>query len=180
MEQVVSKRIDKSYNRKRIPRISKKLNMKVEAFGKVDTNKLLEEYLTIRDDKFENIWNRTDAVLVQRRFHLLFKNEKINKFETTMFPYTFEVATQIASLFNFNSITYRIVQPNTAYYWHKDSGKISYHIPLITNLGCYFIYDSESHHMPIDDCIYKADTEFFHTFVNAGDKPRVHLVFEKL
>ena len=147
---------------------------------KVDVDKLREEYLTISDDKFENIWNRTDAVLVQRRFHLLFKNEKINKFETTMFPYTFEVATQIASLFDFNSITYRSVQPNTAYSWHRDEHEVSYHIPLITNLGCYFIHDSESHHMKSDSSIYKADTKSLHTFVNAGDKPRVHLMFEIL
>ena len=122
-----------------------KKNTKIERLDiKVDVDKLREEYLTISDDKFENIWNRTDAVLVQRRFHLLFKNEKINKFETTMFPYTFEVATQIASLFDFNSITYRSVQPNTAYSWHRDEHEVSYHIPLITNLGCYFIHDSES------------------------------------
>lgn len=158
-----------------------KKNTKIQRLDtKVDVDKLREEYSTISDDKFENIWNRTDAVLVQRRFHLLFKNEKINKFQTTMFPYTFEVANQISSLFNFNSITYRSVQPNTAYSWHRDPDKVSYHIPLITNLGCYFIYNSESHHMPSDGSIYKADTKSLHTFVNAGDRPRVHLMFEIL
>ena len=35
-------------------------------------------------------------------------------------------------LFNFNSITYRSIEPNTAYNWHKDRSKISYHIPLIS------------------------------------------------
>ena len=34
--------------------------------------------------------------------------------------------------------------------------------------------------MKVDDCIYTADTEVLHTFVNAGDKPRVHLTFEIL
>jgi hypothetical protein len=146
----------------------------------VNTDKLVEEFSTISNNKFELVFNRTNTVLVQKRFHLLFKNEKINDFKTKDFPYTFEVSKHVASLFDFNSITYRIVVPNTAYYWHKDSGKVSYHIPLITNLGCYFIYDSESYHMPIDDCIYTADTESFHTFVNAGDKSRVHLIFENL
>ena len=154
--------------------------MKVEAFGKVDTNKLLEEYLTVSSDKFESIFNRTNTVLVQKRFHLLFRNEKINNFKTKDFPYTFEVANQNLEFYNFNSITYRSIEPNTAYSWHRDPGKTSYHIPLITNLGCYFIYDSESYHMKVDDCIYTADTEVLHTFVNAGDKPRVHLTFEIL
>ena len=45
--------------------------MKVETFGKVDTKKLLEEYLNI-SDKMDEVSNQGNAVLVQKRFHILF------------------------------------------------------------------------------------------------------------
>ena len=155
--------------------------MKVESFGKVDTKKLLEEYLNI-SDKMDEVSNQGNAVLVQKRFHILFRGNPnpLHLSGQKDFPYTFEVSNQIRELFNFNSITYRSVEPNTAYNWHKDRGKISYHIPLISNPGCHFVYDSESYHMKVDGCIYKADTESLHTFVNAGQESRVHLIFEEL
>ena len=149
----------------------------------VDTKKLLEEYLNI-SDKMDEVSNQGNAVLVQKRFHILFRGnlnyDGVKFLGQRDFPYTFEVSNQIRELFNFNSITYRSIEPNTAYNWHKDRSKISYHIPLISNPGCHFVYDSESYHMKVDDCIYKADTESLHTFVNAGHESRVHLTFEIL
>lgn len=63
------------------------------------------------------------------------------------------------------------------YGWHIDySPRI--HIPLITNVHCFFIIENEKIHLPADGSIYWVDTQKWHTFVNANryDFMRSHLV----
>lgn len=139
--------------------------------------KLLGEYMSI-ENNLDDVANHGNKVLVQKKFHILKCDNWLADKES--FPYTMEIADEIKSIFNYNSITYRSIQPNTAYNWHTDSGQICYHIPLITNPGCWFVYEHRSFRMPADGSVYVVNNGRPHTFVNAGTEPRTHLTFEIL
>lgn len=138
---------------------------------------LLQEYYTVQD-KLLDVSNHGNQVLVQKKFHVLKCNEWAN--EKTQLSYTLEVADDIKKIFDFNSITYRSIMPNTAYNWHVDVGQLCFHIPLITNPGCWFVYEHRCFSMPADGSVYIVNNGRPHTFVNAGTSPRIHLTFEIL
>jgi hypothetical protein len=144
---------------------------------KVNLSKLLAEYLNIQD-QLHDVVNHGNKVLVQKKYNILKCNEWHQ--DKDNFPYTLEIAEQIKKIFDFNSITYRSVQPNTAYNWHTDIGQLCYHVPLITNPGCWFVYEHRSFSMPADGSVYLVNNGRPHTFVNAGSTPRIHLTFEIL
>ena len=151
----------------------------LDKFNDIKTNlsKLLQEYSTI-EDKLHDVLNHGNQVLVQKKFHILKCNEWA--IEKDQFPYTLEIADNLKSTFDFNSITYRSILPNTAYNWHVDTGQVCYHIPLITNPGCWFVYEHRCFSMPADGSLYVVNNGRPHTFVNAGPSPRIHLTFEIL
>jgi len=102
------------------------------------------------------------------------------------------------------NITYAVLEPLSMYKWHVDENikiavkkksmgartwssfddfwtndvghNIVYHIPLISNNGCWFLYEHKSFHMPADGSLYKVDNNVFHTFLNAGDTTRIHIL----
>jgi len=141
-----------------------------------DFVRLVSEYKLI-EDKMEDVINHGNAVLVQRKFHFI-KNGVFE--DASSMPYTAEVVDSVMQMQEFNSITYRIVLPNTCYNWHVDTGKFCVHIPLITNPGCRFVYETRAFSMPADGSAYVVNNGIPHTFVNAGTEPRLHLTFENL
>lgn len=143
---------------------------------KVDLEKLLNEF-----NKVELTASRhhSSHVLVQRKFHILKSNGEYTD-NLDRFQYTLEIGKKLAETLDYNSICYRSIEPNTCYNWHVDSGKICYHIPLITNPGSWFVYENRSFYMPADGSIYVVNNSRPHTFANAGKTPRVHLTFEIL
>lgn len=151
----------------------------LEKYNKINVklNKILYEYNKIQD-KLEDVTDHGNQTLVQKKYHLLKKG--FWKEDKDLFPHTLEASDQIKSIFDFNSITYRSIQPNTAYNWHVDPGQMCFHIPLITNSGCWFIYEHRCFHMPADGSVYVVNNGRPHTFVNSGFEPRVHLTFEIL
>lgn len=67
------------------------------------------------------------------------------------------------------------VYPWACYSMHRDTTP-RIHIPLITNIECYFVFkDDGVLHMPADG-VYWVDTRKRHTFMNCSDKLRLHLV----
>jgi hypothetical protein len=143
----------------------------------VNVHKLIHEF-----DNFKyrvgDVETHGNKVLVQRKCHLLFQNT-INE-DIELAPYTKSLADQLKTIIKFNSITYRFVMPNTCYNWHTDQGQLCLHIPLITNPGCWFVYERRSFHMPADGSVYLVNNSKPHTFVNAGENQRLHLTFENL
>jgi len=84
----------------------------------------------------------------------------------------------VSKFFVFNTVVWRQLNSQRAYHWHMDECKLNYHIPIYTNAGCWFVYPNKSFHLSADGSIYKVNNHRYHTFVNAGYKPRVHLIFE--
>lgn len=143
----------------------------------VDVKLLLEEFKVI-ENKLVDVTDHGNAVLVQRKFHLM----KQRKFTTDIenMPYTKKLVQQLLPISFFDSVNYRYVMPNTCYNWHFDVGQTCMHIPLITNSGCWFVYENCNFSMPADGSAYMVNNGKFHTFVNAGKEPRLHLTFEIL
>ena len=142
----------------------------------IDIKTLIKEYKSSVKGLMEDVVTHQNSVLVQKKFHVIRKNVE-NDVLSNM-PYTQEIAKRVCNIFEFKDMTYRVVMPNTAYNWHMDNGLV-YHIPLITNVGCHFVYDNESYVMPAGP-LYAVHNGVPHTFVNAGREERLHLTFEIL
>lgn len=63
----------------------------------------------------------------------------------------------------------------TSLSYHRDPEN-RLHIPIVTNPGALMIVNNECVHMPADGSVYFMKTIDYHTALNGGDKPRIHLV----
>jgi hypothetical protein len=142
----------------------------------IDIKTLIKEYRSSVKELMENVVTHNNSVLVQKKFHII-RND-VEKDILFNMPYTQEISKRVCDIFKFKDMTFRIVMPNTAYNWHMDTGLV-YHIPLITNIGCHFVYENESYIMPAG-ALYSVHNGVPHTFVNAGKEERLHLTFEIL
>jgi len=146
---------------------------------KYNNRLLIKEYQKyISDLMFTIPASYTQNVETQQSYHIV--ADGVNRDVLQHMPYTSMVIAELYKTYHFNWVGYRIVLPRRCFAWHYDKGKMCYHIPLITNPGCWFVYEGKSFHMPADGSVYIVNNERMHTFVNAGDEPRIHLTFKKL
>ena len=59
--------------------------------------------------------------------------------------------------------------------YHRDP-EARLHIPIITNPGALMVVGKEAHHLEADGGVYYVDTTKYHTALNGGNEPRIHLV----
>lgn len=59
--------------------------------------------------------------------------------------------------------------------WHRDP-EPRIHVPIITNPGSLMIINHHCTHLPADGSAYFTDTRGYHTAINGGMAPRIHLV----
>lgn len=59
--------------------------------------------------------------------------------------------------------------------YHRDPEN-RLHIPIITNPGALMVVESRAYHMKADGSVYYMNTMKYHTALNGGNDPRVHLV----
>lgn len=137
---------------------------------KTDVVKLLQEFHC-----FEQLCSGDGC---QKKYHLMWRQKFQQPLEKI--PYTETVCRDLKKYLDFNSVNYRILKAGTCYRWHRDRGGFCLHIPLITNEGCWFVYESVSVHMPSDGSVYAVNNSRPHTFVNAGINARLHITFEIL
>lgn len=142
----------------------------------VDCGLLLAEFNEHCSSHMQDAVNRNP--LIQKKFHLML-NLRFHELIHSM-PYTQQIVHTLSSILPYNSINYRSIQPNTAYNWHQDKGQCCLHIPLITNRGCWFVYENHSFSMPANGSVYIVNNHRYHTFVNSGATPRLHITFEIL
>lgn len=67
------------------------------------------------------------------------------------------------------------VSPYACYSMHRDETP-RIHIPLITNLECYFVFRTGAIINLKQGYAWWVDTRRVHTFMNCSDAPRLHLV----
>lgn len=59
--------------------------------------------------------------------------------------------------------------------WHRDP-EPRIHVPIVTNPGSLMIINHHATHLPADGSAYFTDTRGYHTAINGGLAPRIHLV----
>lgn len=146
---------------------------------KVDVQGLLAEYQQVVQEHMSPVTSQ-NSTLVQRKFHLILMDEASKEVSLSDVPLVEAIRAEVDKLIEFNSITYRSILPNTCYNWHVDTGKNCVHVPLITSEGCWFVYENRCFRMPANGAVYLVNNERPHSFMNAGQKERLHLTFEKL
>jgi len=93
-------------------------------------------------------------------------------FAGTYFETVLEVLTSVASI---GRVRVNLKAPFNCNSWHRDP-EPRLHIPITTNPGCLFVVNHHCTHLPADGSVYFTDTRGYHTAMNGGDHPRVHLV----
>ena len=89
--------------------------------------------------------------------------------------FTGTVFEQVINEYKLSRTRFMWVNPFSCYTIHKDTTP-RVHIPLITNLGCYFVFaETGLVHLNFGKVIW-VDTRKAHTFINCSEIPRLHLV----
>ncbi|MEM7094633.1 MAG: aspartyl/asparaginyl beta-hydroxylase domain-containing protein [Actinomycetota bacterium] len=89
--------------------------------------------------------------------------------------YIAQVVEALRSIARIGRVRINLKDPFNANSWHRDP-EPRIHVPIHTNPGCLFIVNHHSTHLPADGSVYFTDTRGYHTALNGGDTPRVHLV----
>lgn len=98
--------------------------------------------------------------------------ELVPGFEGT---YLAEVVEALRTVATVGRVRINLKQPFNANSWHRDP-EPRIHVPIHTNPGCLFVVNHHCTHLPADGHAYFTDTRGYHTALNGGDTPRVHLV----
>jgi len=69
-----------------------------------------------------------------------------------------------------------LADPGRCYEMHYDE-ELRYHLALVTNPGCFIVYEyCSTYHIPADGFFYEMDARYRHTALNSGSAYRVHMV----
>ncbi len=99
-------------------------------------------------------------------------SELCPEFEGTYFE---TLHQQLTRRFPIGRIRVLLKEPLTCNSWHRDP-EPRLHIPIITNPGSLFVVNHYVTHLPADGSVYFTDTRGYHTAINGGEQPRVHIV----
>ena len=135
---------------------------------------------TCKSVLFDGIKNNSDFYFDHSYFL-----ETINKecvIATTEYHFDFVSAINFKNIYDVLSKHFRLgrvrvlkLNSRSCLSYHRDPEN-RLHIPIITNPGALMIVEKEAHHMKADGSVYYMYTQRYHTALNGGDEPRVHLV----
>lgn len=109
------------------------------------------------------------------------RDEVVDEFAYTEFvpeladSYFAEVHAVLSELMPIGRMRVNLKESFNCNSWHRDP-EPRLHIPIVTNPGCLFIVNHHVTHLPADGSVYFTDTRGYHTALNGGDHPRVHIV----
>lgn len=99
-------------------------------------------------------------------------SEFVPDFADTYFKHVYDALTDHTEIGRFRVLWKGQYNCNS---WHRDP-EPRLHIPIVTNPGALFVVNHHVTHMPADGSVYFTDTRAYHTAMNGGATPRVHLV----
>lgn len=99
-------------------------------------------------------------------------SELVPEFHGTYFEHVFQELSTHFTLGRMRVLSKDVYNCNS---WHRDP-EPRLHIPIITNPGSLFVVNHHCTHLPADGSVYFTDTRGYHTALNGGPGPRVHLV----
>lgn len=98
--------------------------------------------------------------------------ELVPEFGGTYFEH---VVAALRGEFTIGRVRLNVKQRYNCNSWHRDP-EPRLHIPIVTNPGSLMIVDHHVTHLPADGSVYFTDTRRWHTALNGGLEPRIHLV----
>ena len=122
-------------------------------------------YYTRYDDRYEEV--AVEEIVDESAY-----TELNPVFEGTAFEDVFNALKQRFTLGRMRILSKPSYNCNS---WHRDP-EPRIHIPLVTNPGSLFIVNHHCTHLPADGSVYFTDTRGYHTALNGGPEPRVHIV----
>lgn len=128
-------------------------------------NDLSGRFYTRVDDSYEEV--ARDEIVDESEF-----TELTGAFKGTYFETIHEELTARYPIGRIRILKKDIYNCNS---WHRDP-EPRLHIPIYTNPGAIFIVNHHCTHLPADGSVYFTDTRGYHTALNGGETPRVHLV----
>jgi len=99
-------------------------------------------------------------------------SELVPEFAGTYFEH---VLAELRAITPIGRVRINLKQPFNANSWHRDP-EPRIHVPIHTNPGCMFMVNHYCTHLPADGSTYFTDTRGYHSAINGGDAPRIHLV----
>lgn len=131
----------------------------------LDRVDLSGRYWTRPDESYQEV---TKEELVDEAAY----TELVPEFRGTYFEH---VLDSLRGLGTIGRVRLNLKQPFNTNSWHRDP-EPRLHLPIYTNPGCIFIVNHHATHLPADGSLYFTDTRGYHTALNGGAGPRVHLV----
>lgn len=122
-------------------------------------------YYTRLDDRYEEV--AVEEIVDESAY-----TELNPVFAGTAFEDVFHALNERFTLGRMRVLSKAIYSCNS---WHRDP-EPRIHIPLVTNPGSLFIVNHHCTHLPADGSVYFTDTRGYHTALNGGPDPRVHIV----
>ena len=119
---------------------------------------------------------RTDEKMVEVPREELVQEIEYSEFNNDYKGTYFEhVHKELSKLFPIGRMRILRKDPYNCNSWHRDP-EPRLHIPIYTNPGSLFIVNHHCTHMPADGSVYFTDTRGYHTAINGGETPRIHIV----
>lgn len=128
-------------------------------------NDLSGRYFIRPDSSYEEV--AREDIVDERAF-----SELVDEMKGTYFE---DVHRELTARFPIGRMRILMKQPMTCNSWHRDP-EPRLHIPIHTNPGSIFIVNHHCTHLPADGSVYFTDTRGYHTAINGGEHPRVHIV----
>ena len=128
-------------------------------------NDLSGRYYMRRDQRYEE--EAMEEIVDEAGF-----SEFVPEFKGGYFE---EVYNQLTSRFRIGRMRVLMKDSYNCNSWHRDP-EPRLHIPIVTNPGSLFIVNHHCTHLPADGSVYFTDTRGYHTALNGGPTPRVHIV----
>ena len=134
-----------------------------------DHEKILAEYLSFKENNVLPDKYTVDVVF----------NNVYTDIALSNCPYTVRICEELKNTYKFNFVVFRILASRSTFLFHSDDDVAVpvYHIPIVTNDGCFFIFNNHLFPMQEVGQLYAMNPREYHNFINGGLTPRLHLHF---
>jgi len=103
------------------------------------------------------------------------ENKYIKIEEALRGTYFEEVIKKLSGHYTIGRVRILKLDPRNSLSYHRDP-ELRIHIPIITNPGSLLVVENFATHLPANGSVYIVNTKKYHTAINGGTSPRIHLV----
>ncbi len=149
---------------------------KAQGFGILPLNHRADDNDLSANDLSGRYWMRKDDRYIEEAFEDYVAESAYTEFDSRLIgTYLEEVYRALCARFPIGRVRILSKEVYNCNSWHRDP-EPRLHIPIVSNPGALFVVNHHVTHLPADGSVYFTDTRGYHTAINGGIEPRVHLV----